>query len=140
VDEVHSLRVYWRACERFPKPEAAMQPSKKQSAPPTTTASGVTLEEAVRILLQGTPADLPAATVARIREDARLQFDYPGETVAYVDSWRGRGQNRRLTREVIAHAADVTEFYRRFDRLPDALRARATVRYVTAPDQLAADR
>jgi hypothetical protein len=117
-----------------------MQPSKKKSSSLPAAATRETLEEAVQNLLRGAPADLPAATVARIREDTRLQFDYPGETVAYVDTWKGRGQHRRLTREVVAHAADVAAFYQRFDRLSEDLRARATVCYVTDPDQLVADR
>jgi hypothetical protein len=111
-----------------------MQPSKKKPSSPSETGPEEALEEAVQQLLQGTPKNLPATTVARIREDARLQFDYPGETVAFIDCWKGRGRHRQLTRKVIAHAADITEFYQRFFLLPEDLRAQATVRYVTDPN------
>jgi hypothetical protein len=47
----------------------------------------------------------------RLYEDLRLQVEYPNEYVAYADQWvePGRGQPRRLDRQVLAHGSDMEQ-------------------------------
>jgi hypothetical protein len=53
--------------------------------------------------------DLPMPVRDRVIEDLRLRFDYPGQYVAYLDSYETIGRLRRLRRHLIAHNADLEQ-------------------------------
>jgi hypothetical protein len=99
---------------------------------PSKTAGSAAMDEALRRARQDA-AGLPPEGLARICEDLRLQFLYPGEYVAYVDSWQGKRPTRQLARRVIAHAAAYPEVLEHLTSLPDKLRSRAQVTYVFDP-------
>jgi hypothetical protein len=48
-----------------------------------------------------------------IYEDLKLQFEYPGEWVAWYDEWleQGRGKPPKLVRHLIAHGQDFGKVY-----------------------------
>jgi hypothetical protein len=80
-----------------PKPELA----REERPMPTTPRPG--FEEAYRQLLASFPAPLTVEEKERIREDLRLQYNYPGEYVVCLDTWEGDGPDRRLVRQVVDH-------------------------------------
>jgi hypothetical protein len=51
--------------------------------------------------------DVSAAARDRVVEDLRLRFEYPGEYVAYLDSYRTINKLRRLQRRIIGHSLDL---------------------------------
>jgi hypothetical protein len=77
---------------------------------------------------------LPPAAKARIREDLALQYAYPGEFVAYVDSWKVRNRARNLNREILAHGPSEGAVRAQLARLPREIRDKACVHYVTDPE------
>lgn len=51
--------------------------------------------------------DASSAAKDRIIQDLRLRFEYPGQYVAYLDSYKTVNKLRRLQRRLIAHSADL---------------------------------
>jgi hypothetical protein len=90
------------------------------------------MDETLRAARQDA-GDLPPVGQARLCEDLRLQFLYPGEYVAFVDSWKGKRPLRRLTRRIIAHAVAYPDLLERLTALPDKLRTRAHITYALDP-------
>lgn len=72
----------------------------------------------------------PARLAALAREDAALDAGYPGEHVAYTDTW----VEDRLTRRVLAHARDAAEFHQLLAGLDAVTRQTATLTRVPDPD------
>jgi hypothetical protein len=95
--------------------------------------SSARFEKLVREALEQA-SDLPPTAQARIREDLRLQADYPGQYVAYVDSWKARHKGRQLHREVVAHAQTLPDLHRRLSQLPAEIQAKASIDYVLDPE------
>ena len=62
----------------------------------------------------------PAQVAASRREHAVLDAKYPGQHVAYIDTWDGDA----LSRTVVAASADVAEFHRALAALPPEVRSR----------------
>jgi len=77
---------------------------------------------------------LPPQAFARLREDVRLQFEYPDQYVAYIDSWQRTGSGRQLVRKVIAHSACYADVYEQFVRLPADIRAKVELHYMIDPE------
>jgi hypothetical protein len=107
-------------------------PSKKKPAKngPTT----MSLEEATEILMRGIPEKLRNSVKDRVRADAKLQFDYPDEFVAYLDTYTGRGRNRRFSRQILAHSHSEIEVMEEYLRLPEEIRNQAEVHYIRDPE------
>ncbi|HEV3003206.1 MAG TPA: hypothetical protein VGX78_02050 [Pirellulales bacterium] len=72
-----------------------------------------------------------------VREDLRLAHAYAGKLVAYIDTWRRRGAERRLTRTVIAAAPNLWELDEQLGRhdLSPKKRRKMVVDYVPDPAQ-----
>ena len=58
-------------------------------------------DTAVQDALRYCPENFSEDQRILLREDLRLQFDYPGQYVAYLDDWVGTNGARTLTRRVI---------------------------------------
>ncbi|MCI0457677.1 MAG: hypothetical protein L0Z62_11965 [Gemmataceae bacterium] len=97
------------------------------TTPKATTAD--TLETLVT-----SAGDLSAAARSRLREDLRLQLEYPDRYVAYLDTWSGRGEAQCLRRQVVADAHSLPELHARLAELPAEVRAKATLEYVLDPN------
>jgi hypothetical protein len=69
----------------------------------------------------------PSQLAALRREDAVLDAGYPGQNVAYVDTWDGDS----LTRTVVAASVDVAEFHRAMAALPPEVRSRIELASIT---------
>jgi hypothetical protein len=72
-----------------------------------------------------------------VREDLRLSREYPGKLVAYIDTWRRRGGERRLTRTVLAAAANPWELDKQLDRqrVAPTKRKKMVVDFIPDPAQ-----
>lgn len=103
-----------------------MLPAEKK---PTTE-----LEEAFRQSLRERGELHPEARQV-LYEDLRLQFDYPGKYVVFMDRWKGRGSSRTLDRQILAHSTSLVEVQGPLDRLSPRDRAKAVLRYATDPYQ-----
>jgi hypothetical protein len=64
------------------------------------------------------------------REDAVLDATYPGEYVAYIDSWSGN----ELTRRVLAHAPDSEGFHAQMAAVDPELAMRAAMTRTPDPN------
>jgi hypothetical protein len=82
------------------------------------------LDAAVLDALRYCPADISDEQRLLVRADLRLQFDYPGQYVAFLDEWSGAGSARTLSRLVI-HAGpnyqDVWEATRTHPRAEEII-------------------
>src|SRR5262245_36104195 len=74
----------------------------------------------------------PRRSAAEQAEYAILAAKYPGQFVAFLDSWDGE----RLTREVIAASPSLAEFHRLLKAYPgyEARRREITVTQIRDPD------
>src|SRR5438552_2906161 len=68
-------------------------------------------------------------------DDLRLQQDYPGEYVAYLESWTGKGNTRALVRRIVAHGTSLKTVNDSLASLSPAQRARVILRYAADPRQ-----
>jgi hypothetical protein len=75
------------------------------------------------------PAD-PKREAAEDAESLKLQAQFPGEYVAYLDTWDGE----TLTRTVLAHARRNVDLEPALDRLSEAERERVSVVYIDSPN------
>jgi hypothetical protein len=89
--------------------------------------------EALEALL-ASAGDLSAAARSRLREDLRLQLEYPDRYVAYIDTWTGQGEGQCLVRQVVADAPALAELHARLAQLPAEVKARATLDYILDPN------
>ncbi len=76
---------------------------------------------------------VPSFTREALREDFRLQFNYPSQFVAFIDRWYKQGRARRLKRTVIATAATLWEIDDLVDALPIAQQRKVKVRFFEDP-------
>jgi hypothetical protein len=74
----------------------------------------------------------PVRIQERKRREAELLDRYPGQEVAYVDSWAGD----RLTRHVVATSADPMDFQAQLRALDPDVRRQVKLTYVPHPDGL----
>jgi hypothetical protein len=102
-----------------------------QRAEEATPKAGI--DETLEALL-ASAGNLSAVARASLREDLRLQLEYPDCYVAYLDTWTGEGEGRRLVHQVVADAAALAELHARLAQLPADVRARATLEYVLDPN------
>jgi hypothetical protein len=79
------------------------------------------------------PKLTPAQREALLREDALIDATYPGEYVAYLDTWNGD----ELTRRVLAHAPDGETFVRQTSALDPQVLARAEMTRTSEPAAVA---
>lgn len=104
--------------------ETALDPA---AGPGETTLDGPDAEmlETIReILSRPRP---PAAERQKVRDQYQLLADtYPGEYVAYRDVWDGPAFVRR---EVLAHAADIGDYWDQLAGYPDAEKRGMKVTY-----------
>jgi hypothetical protein len=83
------------------------------------------VEEYVR----NNPID-PKREAAEDAESLKLQAQFPGEFVAYLDTWDGQ----TLTRKVIAHARRHREIGPALEQLSEAEREVVSVVYIDPPN------
>lgn len=69
---------------------------------------------------------------ALAREDAALDANFPGEYVAYLDTWAGV----TLTRRVVAHARTAVAFQQLLAAVEPAVREKATLSQIPVPGSL----
>lgn len=69
--------------------------------------------------------------LARRQADYALHEKYPGQNVAYVDTWNGD----ELDRQVVAASADTEEFRRQLAALDPAVRKRVQQTYIRDPEE-----
>lgn len=67
---------------------------------------------------------------ARRRADLVIDAKYPGQLIAYVDTWAGD----ELSRDVVVAADTPAEFHRQLAALPPAVRDRVDMTQVPGPD------
>ncbi len=79
-------------------------------------------------------SDLGPAGQAHVLANCRLQADYPGEYVAYVDTFTGTGKKTKFRRKMIGHAKDIGDLNDQLTKLTEKVRAKATVHYVDDPN------
>lgn len=72
----------------------------------------------------------------RIVENLRLQFEYPGQYVAYVDRFKTIEKVRRLCREVIATGRSSHDVQEAVRSCPPQDRTRVVVEYVDNEPEL----
>lgn len=72
------------------------------------------------------PSRTPAQIAERRRREAELAERYPGQVVAYLDTWDGD----RLTREVVVASPDSMAFQKRLSELPPEVRGRVQLTHV----------
>ena|SRR5205823_3852611 len=75
------------------------------------------------------------ALEVRPGDDLRLQQDYPGEYVAYLESWRGKGTTRAVVRRIVAHGTSLKTINDSLASLSPAQRTRVILRYAADPQQ-----
>lgn len=107
-----------------------MQAKQRKSGSKHPSSWDLTLRQAL-----AEAGDLPPEARERLREDLRLQFDYPGEYVAYLDSWKTQRQTRRLLRRVIAHSLSLKDLYEALAALSPKERANVVLHYAVDPHQ-----
>jgi hypothetical protein len=66
-----------------------------------------------------------------VRETERIETTYPGEYVAFIDTWNGD----ELTRRVLAHAPDCETFYALMAAVDPELASRAGMTRVPGPNE-----
>jgi len=72
---------------------------------------------------------LPPADQDRLVADLKLQYQYAGEYVAYVDSWAERAGESRLERRwVLAHAASLVDLLEALERVPVSAEQRESLK------------
>ncbi len=76
----------------------------------------------------------PSFTREALREDFRLQCDYPDQFVAFVDHWRKQGRQHRLKRTVLASAPTMWEINELVDALPPAQQRKVKVEFFEDPN------
>jgi hypothetical protein len=69
------------------------------------------LDAAVQDALRYCSPDISEDQRVLLREDLRLQFDYPGHYVAFLDDWVGANGARTLTRRVIHAGPNYPEVW-----------------------------
>ena len=79
-------------------------------------------------------SDLGPAAQAHVLANCRLQADYPGEYVAFVDTFAGQGKKTRFRRKMLGHAKDMGDLHDELAKLPPRERAKASYRYVVDPN------
>ena len=75
----------------------------------------------------------PAREAAEDAEWAKLQAQYPGEFVVYLDTWDGQ----TLARQVLAHDADLGVIMRIAETWPEAWQDNAKTDYIFPLNSLA---
>jgi len=79
-------------------------------------------------------SDLGPAAQAHVLANCRLQADYPGEYVAFIDTFTGVGKNARFRRKVVAHALTLGDLHDLLLELPTKQRSKVFIDYVDDPD------
>lgn len=77
--------------------------------------------------------DLTPQARELLRNDLRLQFDFPGKYVAYRDRWKKHGKKATLIRQVLAHGPSPLHLQKVLTTLSGRERAQVMLRYVTDP-------
>jgi hypothetical protein len=65
------------------------------------------------------------------RADRRLQENFAGQYVAYIDTWRQAKSGSRLVRRMLAHSASLKEVSDALEPLSSERRARVVFQYVS---------
>ena len=89
------------------------------------------LEEKIEALLREA-GDLSPKERAELREWIRIDYQYLGDCVAYIDTWDGPEDAPRLTRRVVAHDPSQFRVTQEVDKLP--AEQRAQVHFTRAED------
>ena len=111
---------------RNTKPRSVVNRSRKKRAPEWFERLAQQAVDEAR--------DLGPAAQAHVRANCRLQIDYPGEYVAYIDTWTGQGKNLRFRRKILAHADSMGDLHDKLAKLPPRVRSKATFEYVDDPE------
>lgn len=77
--------------------------------------------------------DLSPQAQELLRNDLRLQFDFPGEYVAYRDQWKKHRKKPTLVRQVLAHGSSPLHLQNVLSTLPPQERAQIMLRYMSDP-------
>lgn len=107
-----------------PKSQKARMQAQLRCSPAMNAILARALEDA---------GELPPAAQERVCEDLRLQFDYAGEYVAYIDRFCIHKGVRHFVREVLAHNRSLKELHDAVADLPAAKRAKIIIHYATDP-------
>ncbi len=73
--------------------------------------------------------DMSAAARDRVIEDLRLRFEYPGQYVAFLDSYRTVDKLRRLRRRIIGHNLDLEKVQAAILRYPKQQRPKIALEF-----------
>lgn len=90
------------------------------------------VDEALRLALQQTPGLHPDGQ-AILREDFRLQVEYPNEYVAFIDSWKTQKNGRQFVRRIIAHAKSLPPIHKAIAALSPKDQKRVVLRFASDP-------
>ena len=73
--------------------------------------------------------DVSSAVRDRVIADLRLRFEFPGQYVAYLDSYRTVNRLRRLQRRIIGHSTDLGQVQAAILRHPKRERAEIALEF-----------
>lgn len=73
---------------------------------------------------------ISARARAVLRANQRLQKEFPGQYVAYLEAWRRSGSGARLVRRILGHGASMKEVNAALANLSARDRARVMMQYV----------